>query len=73
MIITININFVKFQTEQDPPHRRTPQLGPAPQKKRNVKISNEIKNKNHLERCGFEYGGIYAYKCTNEPHPKFEF
>ena len=42
-------------------------------RKGNVKIFDEVKNENNLERCGFEYGGIYAYKCTNEPHPKFEF
>ena len=40
-------------------------------KKGNVKISDEAKNENHLERCRFEYGDRYAYKCSNEPHAKF--
>ena len=43
-----------------------PQWGPANQKKRRCKISDKVKNEKHSERYGFEYGGLNAYKCTNE-------
>ena len=73
MIITSNINFIKFLDRAGPTSSKSSSVRSSTSRKGNVKIFDEVKNDNHLERCGFEYGGIYAYKCTNEPHPKFEF